>query len=176
MNKNKIYEEFDFLNYKEIEKEDRIKSILKEEYFQKQFIVDSISYMGSKINVNDIDFTMKEKNGKIQIGYSGNITYEYNNDEIDFILNIGKLSLFETIFYTEKRNLIVEGIENKNINWDILPVNIITIDGEVIELQALKNESKEIREEFIKSYLEEFVKNNDLDDNGEELYNSPPLY
>jgi hypothetical protein len=172
---NEVYNEFDFLNNDEMIEENKIKSLLNEKFFQKQFIVDSISYIDEKIEVNDIDFTMKEIKDNINIGYSSDITYKYNDDVLEFILNIGSLNLFETALFKNEKNLLIENDINLNIKWSELPVRLITKDGEQFELTALYDESKEIREEFIKIYLGDLVKNNDITYNDDE-YNSPPLY
>ena len=172
---NEVYNEFDFLNNDEMIEENKIKSLLNEKFFQKQFIVDSISYIDEKIEVNDIDFTMKENENEVLIGYSCDIEYEFNNEKLNFILNIGKLSLFETEVYKNKKNLLLENINERFIDWNNLPVKMITKNGDIIELEELYNEPKEIRIEFFKSYMGEFLETGDLN-NGEKSYNSPPLY
>ena len=170
-----INEVFDFLNNSEIQKEEEILSLLNEEMFQKQFIVDSISYMGNKIKINNVDFNYEYKNDNdIQLGYSATLSYEYNDNELMFNIYIGTMNLYEIIM--NKKSLITENIERFNINWAKIPVNLFTLNGDLIEFKAYKNESPEVKKEFIKAYIEDLVDNIDTTPIIDDEYNSPPIY
>jgi len=172
---NEVYTEFDFLNNDKIQKNVEIKGLLQEEMFQKQFIVDSISYMGSKINIINTDFTYKFINDtNIELSYSATIEYKYNDDNLKFNIFIGDMNLYEIVM--NKKQLLKENIEQYNINWKNLPVKLYTLDLESINFKAYKNESPEIKEEFVKAYIEDLVDNitnNTIIDDG---YTSPPPY
>ena len=171
-----INEEFDYLNADELSERDEFIDLLKEEFFQKQFIIDSISSMGDKVKIENVDFSYDIINDdKIKLSYSSTVNYKYNGKDLDFNINIGDSNLFEIAL--NKKQLLRETVENFKVDWSNYNVKLFTLDYEYIPFKAYKNESPEVREEFVKAYLEDLVNNADPTMISDETpYNSPPIY
>jgi len=169
-----INEEFDFLNNSEIQKNNDMISLLNEEMFQKQFIIDSISYMGSKIKVNNVDFSYDFNDNNINIGYSATIDYQYNDEGLKFNIYIGTMNLFEIV--SNRKKIINENIEKINIKWNQIPVKIYTLDGDEIDFKGYKFEDPKIKEEFIRAYVDDLIDKTDPTPLIDDGYNSPPIY
>ena len=87
---NEEISEFDYLNNEQYLAEQEDIKRLQEEFFQKQFIMDSITRMRDKIELSDIDIGIgyidpelgESPHNDLYIDYSANVNYKFNdNDE-----------------------------------------------------------------------------------------------
>lgn len=190
---NEEISEFDYLNNDEYLAEQEDINRLKEEFFQKQFIMDSITKMNDKIKLTDIDIGIgyidpelgETQHNDLYIEYSANVEYKFNENEepIKFNISFGN---YDTVSYTTGGYSDPGDYHTKpegesyidSLNWYEIPVSLYSLEGDEIEFKAFNKEPENVRELFVRSYLEDAIENKTGFDIQQKrpTYNSPPAY
>lgn len=195
---NEEIAQYDFLNNDKYLAEQENVELLSEEYFQKQFIIDSITRMKDKIKKSNEDMGIsyidpelgESPHNDLNVEYGVDIEYKYQDLEEPV-----KFSLYfygDNVGYTTEgwydpgrwAGTMADSIEPSGEHyitsvdwWDIKPM-IYTEDGEEIELKALEKEPSNVQDLFIRAYLEDAIINRTGYDIQEKrpAYESPPNY
>lgn len=151
--------EFDFLNNEKYIKEKEIIDLLQNFEFQKQFIFDSITKMRDVIEFNefsafvynqsDLEYENEEQN-TLNLEITCDVKYKY--DSMEEPIN------FSLIFLGNKVRYQQENSENL-ITWDEIDVDLYSIEGDKIDFTAFDKAPDNIKKLFIKSYIEDIIKN-----------------
>lgn len=151
--------EFDFLNNEKYIKEKEIIDLLQNFEFQKQFIFDSITKMRYVIEFNefsafvynqsDLEYENEEQN-TLNLEITCDVKYKY--DSMEEPIN------FSLIFLGNKVRYQQENSENL-ITWDEIDVDLYSIEGDKIDFTAFDKAPDNIKKLFIKSYIEDIIKN-----------------
>lgn len=183
--------EFDFLNNDKYTEENEINDILKEEFFQRQFIIDSITKKRDKITLSDEDVYVtkiepdfqKDEHNDLTIEYSTDVEYIFNDKPMNFKLFFGGSNNvnYSTHSSSDSGNYYNEPQSTQyisSLDWSNIPVTLYNKDGDIIEFVGFDKETVEVQNLFIKSYLESIIENRTDYDIVEDTpkYNSPPLY
>lgn len=187
--------EFDFLNNDKYLAEQENIQLLQEEYFQKQFIIDSITRKKEKIRLSNenveisyIDPELDDPSpNDLYVDYFADIDYNFDDSKEPIKFSIGFGGKENVKYGTEGyydpgsygRYDPPEGEQYiSHIEWSAIPVSLYTREGDEIELKALEKEPLNIQELFIRSYLESAIEDKTGYDIQEKkpAYNSPPKY
>jgi hypothetical protein len=165
---NEEISEFDFLGNREHLKEQENIDLMKNEDFQKQFIIDSIlkkrekivekvsdAIVGSKWEVNNEDY--------LNIEYSSDITYTYDTEKspIEFALMLsGDKVYFKKGTHSNAGSYDTAPYHEEwfdDIGWNDIDANLYTKDGDEINFTAFKNANYKIKGIFVREYLEDTI-------------------
>ena len=191
---NEEISEFDYLNNEQYLAEQEDVKRLQEEFFQRQFIMDSITRMKDKIELSDIDIGIgyidpelgESPHNDLYIDYSANVNYKFNDTEEPVKFNIS-FGSFDNVDYTTQGYYNSGDFQHQppegehyieSINWHEIPVSLYTLEGDEIEFKAFDKEPENIKELFVRTYLEDAIENKTGYDIQQKkpAYNSPPAY
>ena len=177
--------EFDFLNNEKYQQEQEILKLLENPQFQKQFIIDSITKMRDKISFDDF-FARIYNDPDFQDQFHNDINLEVNA-EIGYIYDPSKDPIKMTLTFNgtnihyetdseessgDQHTPSYSDTSYKTIAWDEIDVNLYSIEGDEIEFVALKKAPNNIKELFIRSYIEDVIKEEtDINDVNQEIPN-----
>lgn len=150
--------EFDFLGNDAQHSEEEDINLLKNEDFQRQFIVDSL-LESDKIDVDIKDSSVDnnwegdiDAKSKLSIEYIVDVVYDYdkNNDAVKFELG----------FNCE--NAPITGAEDgkswyETFDWNSINVNLSSLTGDDIKFKAFEKAPNEIKAIFIREFIKDFV-------------------
>jgi len=175
--------EFDFLNNEKYLKEQEIIKILENPEFQKQFIIDSITKMRDKIKFDD--FTAQiyndpeiqdQQHNDLNIEVNTDVVYNYNDNKepIKFSLNfMGENVNYRTGYEHSQGDYHTPSATDvwyENINWFEIEPTLYTMEGDEIKFDAYKKAPNNIKELFIRSYIQDTIENeSDINDIREKM-------
>lgn len=150
--------EFDFLGNDAQHSEEEDLNLLKNEDFQRQFIVDSL-LESNKINVDIKDSSVDNNwegdidvNSKLSIEYIVEVVYDYdkNNEPVKFELGFNCDST------------PITGAEDgkswyETFNWNDINVNLSSLNDDDIKFKAFEKAPDEIKAIFIREFIKDFV-------------------
>lgn len=159
---NEEISNFDFLSNDQHEKDQEIVEVLREEQFQKKFIIDSITRMRDSIKIkssessvsNDPEVRHDNFHNDLNIESNYIITYNYNQKPIELELTFEGNNIGYTTDYDYDSGSEYLDSWYRSINWDQISVHLYTTDGEEVKFNALEKAPDSIYELFIRSYIE----------------------
>ena len=156
--------EFDFLGLSQIHEEEQNYLLMNEYEFQQKFLYDLL-FDKSKINIKTSEANIKKDasgdltEGKIDLEYSVEISYEYNEKDVEFeIIFQGEgISYRLTPSKQDGRKTIV-------IDWDSVDYEIYSRTGDLISFNIFnKIKDERIERNFIKEFIGIFIEKEVLD-------------
>lgn len=162
---------FDFLNSKIQEQEEETIRTLSDENFQKEFIIDSITRMREKIKIIDTgdmyltkpDSDFNDDTDKLDLAYFLTVKYNYQGKDLEFSMYFQADDLIVHYDnYSEPGDRYQPSEREKwisNFPWDRIDVDIFTVHDEKIEFSGIDKASDKTKELFIRSFLEDLIKN-----------------
>lgn len=167
---NEEINDFDFLSNEQHEKDQENNRILRDEKFQKQFIIDSITRMRDKIKIdasdsevyNDPEVTLDNYHNDMNIESNIEVTYQYSPEKqpLRFDLSfVGKGIGYATDYDKDIETGYGESWY-RSIDWENINTHLYTDDGEEIKFMALEKAPEKIYELFVRSYIESVIEEN----------------
>ena len=195
---NEEIADYDFLNNDKYLEEQEKNSRLEEEFFQKQFIMDSITRMSEKIKKSDEDMGIgyidpelgDNPHNDLNVEYGTTVDYKFNPNEepVRFMLyfdgdNVG---YYTDGWYDSGRwaGTMADSIEPsgehyiESVDWFDIEPKLYTEDGDEIEFTAFEKQPENVQELFIRAYLEDAITSKTDFEIREKKppYESPPIY
>ena len=151
---NEEISNFDFLGNDKYEMLMENITLMENEDFQKQFIVDFLIGKSEKyeivdsIEINLIGDWEGEDNQETQLGVECNVdlqyTYDVDKEPIEFSLLFKSDSISKT--------------SNGEINWGDVDVTLFTTEGDEIKFTTFESAPEKIREIFIREFINDVFK------------------
>jgi len=179
--------QFDFLSNESLIKETEGVELLSQRNFQRSFIIDSITNMREKININNTpeahitEPDYDENQDNIEFQYFISVIYQYHNpsnvngqnpsNDDDPITPIP----FNVDFSGQPLKIYMDGYSDpgdgytqppegdmwmNGVNWSDIEVRLYTPDGQEIPFPELGQASEKTRELFIRAYCESILESN----------------
>jgi hypothetical protein len=180
--------QFDFLSNESLIKETESVELLSQRNFQRSFIIDSITNMREKINLNNTpeahitEPDYDENQDNIDFEYYIEIIYQYqipqNNNNNPIPQNEDNPITpipFNIDFSGKPLKIYMDGYSDpgdgytqppegdtwmNSVNWSDIEVKLFTPDGQEIPFAELGQASEKTRELFIRAYCESILESN----------------
>jgi len=166
---NEEISNFDFLGNDSYAKEQELSSLIQNEDFQKQFIIDSITKPEKiKQSVSDArvggDWQNNES-GNLRVEYNTDITYVYDQSKPPVTFSLA-FDGYNVSFTTKSTTDVGDYTTPDNtdrwfdyIEWSDIQVSIYTTGGDTIDFLAFKKAPTKLKDLFIRTYLERLIEN-----------------
>lgn len=170
---NEEINDFDFLSNELYLKEQENIEILKNPEFQKQFIVDSITKMRDKIKFDDFSAHISNDPDLYSDQHHDDMNLEVDV-ELQYLYGTAKEPIKFSLFFAGDKIGYHTGYEYErgdywtpssgeawynSISWSDIDVNLYTPEGDEIKFIAFEKAPDNIQELFIRSYVEDAIKN-----------------
>jgi hypothetical protein len=156
--------EFDFLGLSRIHEEENNYKLMNEYEFQQKFLYDLL-FNKTKIKIKTSEAKIRKESeddltkGRIDIEYSAEITYEYNERELEFEILFEGDGIEYKVTQSER-----DGRKTIVIDWDSINYEIYSNIGDSINFHIFdKIKDKRIERKFIKEFIGIFIEREILD-------------
>ncbi len=155
---------YDFLGINSMNEEEDNYHILNSYEFQQKFLYDLL-FNKSKVKINTSEAKIKKESegdlrkGKIDIEYSADVIYEYNENEFEFNIEFEGDNILYKITSSE-----YDGRKTIVIDWESINYDVYSNLGDLIDFEIFnKIKDKRIERNFIKEFIGIFIEKEILD-------------
>lgn len=154
---NEEVSKFDYLGNDSYTKETEISSLLETEEFQKQFIIDSI-VKPTKIKLSNTYAAVRgdwesRDSGELGVEYDVVVDYTYDVNKEPIKISLG----FEGSNVTYRATSKEFSMWFNYIEWSDVTVYLFSMGGDGIKFTAYENAPQNIKDLFIRTYLEPVI-------------------